>query len=72
MRYDAEDITRETYELLCKKRDSALKYRTEFEAEGRRRWFELLMMQTECAACPYEEFEEKMVRYIYVVKKDKI
>ena len=69
LKYETEDITRETFELLRKKRVCALKHRTGFESEGYGRWFELRMMQTECAECPYEEFEKKMARYIYIVKK---
>ena len=70
IRYEAEDITRETYELLIKKRQAALKHQNEFEEEGNRQWFDLLMLQTECVSEPYELFERKMSRYIYVVRKE--
>ena len=70
IRYEAEDITRETYELLIKKRLAALKHQNEFEEEGNRQWFDLLMLQTECVSEPYELFERKMSRYIYVVRKE--
>lgn len=69
IRYEVEDITRETYELLKKKREAALLHQKEFEKEGNKDWFDLLMFQTECAADPYEEFERNMARYIYVVRK---
>ena len=69
IRYEAEDITRETYGLLSGKRQAALKHRKDFEAEGNREWFDLLMLQTDCVTEPFEVFARKMARYIYVVRK---
>lgn len=68
MEYDAVDITEPTYELLKAKRAAALAHQTEFEAEGSGDWFDLLMAQTECAAVPYEQFREKMARYLYTAR----
>ena len=67
--YDIIDITAETYELLRRKRDAALRHEAAFDAEGNREWFDLLMLQTDCAAKPYEEFAREMARYIYILKK---
>ena len=67
--YDVEDITKETYDLLKKKRETALAYQRCFEEEGSKEWFDLLMMQTECAAKPFDVFAEEMARYIYIVRK---
>lgn len=69
MCYEATDITRQTFMLLQKKRECALRHKAEFEAEGNGRWFDLLMMQTEYAACVYEDFKKKMARYIYIARK---
>lgn len=69
MRYEAENITKETYELLLKKRGVAEKHWMEFEAEGHQNWYEMLVGQTEYAQVPYEEFQEKLARYLYVVRK---
>lgn len=69
MKYEAMEITGEVYELLKRKRECALMHQKDFEAEGEKRWFDLLMLQTECATEPYEEFRNKMARYIYVIKK---
>lgn len=69
MRYEVTDITRQTFMLLQKKRECALCHKAEFEVEGNGRWFDLLMMQTEYASCVYEDFKEKMSRYIYVARK---
>jgi len=69
MHYEVTDITEQTYELLKRKREAALKHQAEFEAEGCKEWFEMLMGQTECATETYEQFKEKMARYIFVIKK---
>ena len=67
--YDVEDITRETYDLLKKKREVAFRYEKDFEEEGNRDWFELLMIQTDCVTQPFERFTEEMARYIFTVRK---
>lgn len=69
MEYDVTDITRQTYDLLVIKRSAALRHQAEFVAEGHKSWFELLMGQTECITEDYEQFRDKMARYIYVVHK---
>lgn len=69
MQYEAEDITAEVYELLLKKRVAAEKHREELVAEGHQNWYEMLVWQTEYAQVPYEEFKQKMARYLYVVHK---
>lgn len=69
MNYEAVDITEKTYELLKTKRISAINHKNEFEAEGHGEWFHMLMGQTECVTSTYEQFKEKMARYIYVVRK---
>ena len=67
--YDVEDITFETYELLKKKREAALLHQKEFEEEGNKDWFDLLMIQTDCVKDSFELFSQNMARYIYVVRK---
>ena len=67
--YEVEDITAETYDLLKKKRETAVKYKNDFEAEGNMEWFDLLMIQTDCVTEPYVPFAEKMARYVYTVRK---
>ena len=69
MSYDAIDITEQTYKLLRKKRISAIVHQNEFEAEGYKEWFDTLMGQTDCAIESFEQFKEKMARYIYVIQK---
>lgn len=69
MQYEVMDITRETYDLLKSKRVSAGKYKEMFEAEGHLNWYEMLMWQTEYACGVFEDFEKKMARYIYVIRK---
>ena len=69
MPYEVIDITEQTYTMLRKKRETALAYQTDFESEGHKRWFDMLMLQTECVEEPYEEFSQKMARYIYIARK---
>ena len=69
MQYEVEDITEQTYELLRKKRGAAEKHQKDFAKEGHQNWYELLIWQTEYAQVPYEEFKEKLARYLYVVRK---
>lgn len=69
MQYDVMDITGQTYDLLLTKRCAAVRHQAEFEAEGNRKWFDMLMGQTECVMEDYGHFREKMARYIYVVHK---
>lgn len=69
MHYDVTDITAQTYALLLDKRRAALAHQQSFEEEGNRAWFDLLMAQTEYAACSPAQFQEKMARYIYIARK---
>lgn len=69
MNYEAIDITEQTYALLKTKRVSAITHQKEFEAEGYSDWFDMLIAQTEYATETYEQFKEKMARYIYVIRK---
>ena len=67
--YEVEDITKETYDLLRKKRDTALLYQKAFKEEGSTEWFDMLMAQTDCATESFDLFAKKMARYIYNVRK---
>lgn len=69
MFYEVTDITKQTYDLLQLKRNSAIAHQTEFEAERHENWFDMLMSQTECVMEPFDQFKEKMARYIYVIRK---
>lgn len=69
MNYEATDITRKTYELLHIKRKAAIKHKAEFEKEGNLSWYDMLIGQTDCVTEPFEQFKEKMARYIYVARK---
>ena len=69
MSFEVKDITKQTYKLLTTKREAAIAHKEEFEAEGYKEWFDLLMWQTECVKEPFEQFKEKMARYIFVARK---
>lgn len=69
MKYEVQNITRQTYDLLIKKRSAALAHKAEFLAEGFEKWYDMLMLQTECVTAGYDEFARKMARYIFVARK---
>ena len=69
MSYEVTDITKQTYDLLKLKRKSAIAHQAEFETEGHKNWFDMLMLQTDCIEEPYDQFKTNMARYIYVVRK---
>ena len=69
IQYEVEDITKETYDLLKKKRETALLYQKEFKEEGNAEWFDMLMEQTDCVIESFDMFAKKMARYIYIVRK---
>lgn len=63
--YEVTDITQDTYLLLKKKRESALKFEIEFAKEGYTEWFDMLIGQTECVNVPFEAYREKNARYLF-------
>jgi len=69
MSYEVCDITRQSYELLQRKRAAAEHHRPSLEAEGLKEWYDLLISQTEYAQCPYDEFKKTMSRYIFTARK---
>lgn len=69
IKYEALDITKETYEMLRNKRKSAEKYKNRFEQERLKNWYFMLMGQTDCAMVSYEEYRQKNARYLYVARK---
>ena len=66
---ELKDITRQTWELLRRKRQAALHHQEAFLEEGQEQWFQLLMQQTDCAAGPYESFARENARYLVVCRK---
>ena len=69
LKYEVVDITEENYNMLKRKREAAMRHKAEFEAEGYKNWFDMLMGQTECVTKSFEQFAKRMTRYIYVVRK---
>ena len=65
--FDCIDITKESYDLLLRKRTAAISCEKAFEEEGNSDWFNMLVAQTDYANRPYEEFVKEMARYIYVI-----
>lgn len=69
MNYEVTDITHQTYELLKTKRNFAIKHKTMFDEEGYSQWCDMLIAQTDYVKDSFEQFKEKMARYIYVCTK---
>lgn len=67
--FEVSDITKECYELLKRKRETAMLLLQEFLQAGEKDWYEMLLMQTECVCEPFAYFQKKMSRYIFVAKK---
>lgn len=67
--YDVEDISMDCFQVLNKKRDTAMKYKDKFIEEGLENWYNLLIMQTDYINEGYEKFYENLARYIYVARK---
>lgn len=67
--YKCIDITKESYNLLLRKRAAALYYKEDFSKEGNTEWFNLLLNQTDYANKPFEDYKKELVRYIYIIKK---
>lgn len=68
MSFEVFDITRQTYDLLVKKRETAIAHKIEFEEEGYSNWYELLVLQTDYVVDGYDAFREKMARYLFVAR----
>lgn len=70
MHYKVLDITEDTYYMLRKKRESILKHRQEFEDEGLKDWFDVVLGQTDCITVSLEEYSRENARYIYIATKE--
>ena len=67
--YTVENWTRRVYSLLLKKREAALLFRPDFEAEGNLEWYDVILHQTDEALLPFAEFEQRNARYLYCMIK---
>lgn len=69
MPYEVEDITLETYSLMHRKREAALRHKDAFLREGHQAWFDLLMAQTEHCLVSEEAYCRDNARYFYAAGK---
>lgn len=67
--FDFADITRDSYDLLQRKRKAAFECESLFREEGNDIWFKMLVGQTDYANTSFEEYKKEMARYVYIVKK---
>ena len=68
-KYSVEDISLDSYEMLKKKREVAMKYRDSFGKEGNGMWGDMLIAQTDYILQGKEEYLKNLARYIYVAIK---
>ncbi len=67
--YEVSDITRECFDVLKKKRETAILHKDAFEKEGGKMWYDLLLMQTDAVNQGQEAFSKKLARYLYVARR---
>ena len=67
--YAVIDYTRNTYEMLKRKREVILKMKDKFMNSNLEMWYEMVEGQTQCVNTSYEEYQRDNARYIYIVKK---
>lgn len=70
MPYTAEDITAETYQLMHRKREAALRHQADLVKEGHEAWFQLLMMQTEHCLVSETRYRQENMRCLYKAHKE--
>lgn len=68
--FELSDITKDCYELLKRKREAAILFQKDFLQAGEKDWYDMLLMQTECACEPFDSFRTKMARYLFIAKKE--
>jgi cyclopropane fatty-acyl-phospholipid synthase-like methyltransferase len=69
IKYQAVDYTEQTFTMLQHKRKAVLGLKKSFEKEKRKKWFNLIVAQTECVTVPFNEYKNKNARYIYIIRK---
>lgn len=69
MTYSVTDITRNSYDMLVKKRETVKKYKKAFYDENIGEWYEIILRQTDCASASFDDFEKNNARYIYAARK---
>lgn len=67
--FEGIDITKDCYELLKRKRETAMLFQEEFHQAGETSWYDMLLMQTACVSEPFVDFQKKMARYIFIARK---
>lgn len=67
--YQWQDISRQTWAMLNRKRESLVRHQHAFMEEQLTDWYDMIFEQTACAACSFEEFNQYHARYIFVARK---
>lgn len=69
--YEVIDYTKETYDMLKRKREAIISMKEEFRKEGLNLWYRVVKNQTNSACKSFDKYKKKNARYIYVVRKIK-
>jgi ubiquinone/menaquinone biosynthesis C-methylase UbiE len=68
--YKVYDYTKETFEMLKRKREAIISMKKEFKSSGIGLWYKVVKRQTDCIKVSYEEYRKKNARYIYTFTKE--
>ena len=68
--YDVIDMTKQTYEMLHRKRKAISSPCNDFSAEKLGDWYDVILHQTDGAMLSFEEYQKSNARWIYIVTKE--
>jgi 2-polyprenyl-3-methyl-5-hydroxy-6-metoxy-1,4-benzoquinol methylase len=69
MNYQVKDITEDVYNMLKRKRETIIKYKKLFYNESLRKWYKIILHQTNCITVPISKYIENNARYLYLITK---
>lgn len=69
MNYKVKDITEDVYYMLKRKRESIIKHKNIFFEEGLKKWYEVVLHQTDCVMVPMSKYVKSNARYLYSITK---
>ncbi len=67
--YDIIDYTKQTYDMLTRKRSAILAFEDDFIKENLQSWYTMILNQTSSAVVSFEEYSASNARYIFVAGK---
>lgn len=70
LKYKVTDYTKETYEMLKRKREAVISMQEDFKQSGIELWYEVVKSQTDCILDSYDDYRKNNARYIYSFHKE--